>query len=86
MTHAQIIDGFRAKISDIKHANPNVDYSDTPPDAAGAHNLRGNKIVAGIDSITSNLGMVQPWKEFVRFARKQAHGASSMERTVLARK
>lgn len=70
-THAQIIDSFRAKINDIKRANPNVDYSDTPPDAAGAHNPRGNKIVAVIDSITSNPGMVLPWKELVQVCKEE---------------
>ncbi|KAI0729240.1 PLP-dependent transferase [Fomitopsis betulina] len=70
-THAQIIDSFRAKINYIKRANPNVDYSDTPPDAAGAHNPRGNKIVAVIDSITSNPGMVLPWKELVQVCKEE---------------
>ncbi|EPS93523.1 hypothetical protein FOMPIDRAFT_1170445 [Fomitopsis schrenkii] len=70
-TQAQILDSFRAKIREIKRANLNVDYSDTPPDAAGPRNPRGNKIVAVIDSISSNPGMVLPWKELVQICKEE---------------
>ncbi|TFY59311.1 hypothetical protein EVJ58_g5854 [Rhodofomes roseus] len=71
MTRAQIIEDFRTKIHEIKAANPNVDFSDTPPDAAGAQNPKGNKIVAVIDSIISNPGMALPWKELVQICKEE---------------
>ena len=70
-TRAQILDNFRAKVREIKRAQPNIDYSDTPPDAAGAHNPGGNKIVAVIDSISSNPGMALPWKELVQICKEE---------------
>ena len=70
-TRAQIVADFRAKIREIKRTNPNVDYSDTPPDAVGAHNPKGNKIVAVIDSISSNPGMALPWKELVQVCKEE---------------
>jgi len=71
MTRAQILDDFRAKIKEVKGANPNVDYSDTPPAATGAQNRKGNKIVAVIDSIISSPGMALPWKELVQICKEE---------------
>lgn len=70
-TSAQILASFRAKIREIKRANPNVDYSDAPPDTAGARNPGANKIVAVIDSISSNPGMALPWKELVQICKEE---------------
>ncbi|KAH9930085.1 PLP-dependent transferase [Fomitopsis serialis] len=71
MTRAQILDDFRVKIKEVKGADPNVDYSDTPPDATGAQNRKGNKIVAVIDSIISNPGMALPWKELAQICKEE---------------
>ncbi|KZT73541.1 PLP-dependent transferase [Daedalea quercina L-15889] len=70
-TRAQILDAFRAKIKEIKGANPNVVFSDTPPDATGPHDPKGNKIVAVIDSIISMPGMSLPWKDLVEICKEE---------------
>ncbi|KZT06166.1 PLP-dependent transferase [Laetiporus sulphureus 93-53] len=73
MTHAEILDKFRARIKEIKNTYPNVEFTDYPSDspmyADGAE--KKNKFVAVIDSITSNPGVLMPWKEMVRVCKEE---------------
>ena len=78
LTHAQIVDVFRAALRDAKQQRPNSQFTDVPAlslghadpeDAAGGR--KGNKIVAVIDSIVSNPGVLLPWQEMVRVAHEE---------------
>ncbi|RPD59986.1 PLP-dependent transferase [Lentinus tigrinus ALCF2SS1-7] len=74
LTHAQIIDLFRAKIREVKHTYANVQFTDVPPLSAGFDKNavdKKNKIVMVIDSITANPGALMPWQEMCRIAREE---------------
>lgn len=73
MTHAEICDSFRAKLKELKAQYPNTTFSDTPPDsrAPGKADRSGNKFVTVIDSITSNPGIIMPWKEMVQICKDE---------------
>ena len=58
----------------MKQQRPNSQFTDVPPfspefseDLKG----KGNKIVAVIDSIVSNPGVLLPWQEMVRVAHEE---------------
>ncbi|KAH9902931.1 PLP-dependent transferase [Cubamyces lactineus] len=75
LTHAQILDIFRAKLREAKQQRLNTPFTDVPPLSpwhdARAENAQGNKIVAVIDSITANPGALMPWQEMVRVCREE---------------
>ena len=74
MSHSNIIDATRAKIREIKQANPNSEFTDVPPGSLAPGEGKGpkkNKFVAVIDSIVSNPGARLPWKEIVRVCREE---------------
>ncbi|KAI0775301.1 PLP-dependent transferase [Trametes elegans] len=76
LTHAEIVDVFRARLREFKQAHAQTQFTDVPPLSpgysadAGAEG-RGNKIVAVIDSITANPGALMPWQELVRICREE---------------
>ncbi|GBE88395.1 Hercynylcysteine sulfoxide lyase [Sparassis crispa] len=72
MTHVEIVDRFRARIREIKQLYPDVDFSDAPSDAVVPEGCKKkNKFVAVIDSLTSNPGVLLPWKEMVRVCKEE---------------
>ena len=76
LTHAQIVDIFRTKLREFKHAHAaaGTAFTDVPPLSPGHTDdpaQRKNKIVAVIDSITGNPGALMPWQEMVRIAREE---------------
>ncbi|KAI1797221.1 PLP-dependent transferase [Ganoderma leucocontextum] len=78
LTHAHIVDIFRAKLREAKQQRPNSQFTDVPslsPESADsddpAGTRKGNKIVAVIDSIVSNPGVLLPWQEMVRVAHEE---------------
>ncbi|KAH9902928.1 PLP-dependent transferase [Cubamyces lactineus] len=78
LTHAQIVNIFRATLREIKQQHSGTSFTDVPPLSPGyvapAHPAdppRGNKIVAVIDSIVANPGVFMPWKEMVRICREE---------------
>lgn len=74
LTHAQIVDLFRAKLREAKQQRPNSQFTDVPPLSPGFSEDskgKGNKIVAVIDSIVSNPGVLLPWQEVVRVAHEE---------------
>ncbi|KAM5530994.1 hypothetical protein V8D89_015321 [Ganoderma adspersum] len=74
LTHAQIVDIFRAKLREAKQQRPNSQFIDVPPFSPGFSDEpkgKGNKIVAVIDSIVSNPGVLLPWQEMVRVAHEE---------------
>ncbi|KAI0326635.1 PLP-dependent transferase [Cubamyces sp. BRFM 1775] len=73
LTHAQILDIFRAKLREVKQQRANTAFTDIPPlsPRPACANPQGNKIVAVIDSITANPGVLMPWQEMVRVCREE---------------
>lgn len=74
LSHAEIIELFRAKIHEAKQQHADIQFTDVPPLSEGYDRdpaEKKNKIVAVIDSITSNPGVVLPWKEMCRIAREE---------------
>lgn len=74
MAHQEIVDATRAKIREIKQANPDSQFTHVPPGSLVAENdqgVKGNKFVAVIDSIVSNPGVLLPWKEIVQVCREE---------------
>ncbi|RPD74708.1 PLP-dependent transferase [Lentinus tigrinus ALCF2SS1-7] len=74
LTHAEIIELFRAKIQEAKQQHADIQFTDVPPLSPGYDTdpaEKKNKIVAVIDSITSNPGVLLPWKEMCRIAREE---------------
>ena len=74
LTHARIVDLFRAKLREAKQQRPNSQFTDVPPLCPGYGEEgrgKGNKIVAVIDSIVSNPGVLLPWQEMVRVAHEE---------------
>ena len=74
LTHAEIIELFRAKIKETKQLYADVQFTDVPPLSPGYDRdptEKKNKIVAVIDSITSNPGVLLPWKEMCSIAREE---------------
>ncbi|KAI0368661.1 PLP-dependent transferase [Pilatotrama ljubarskyi] len=76
LTHAQILDIFRAKLREVKQQHANTQFMDVPPLSPGYSEDpeargKGNKIVAVIDSITANPGALMPWQEMVRVCREE---------------
>lgn len=69
MTHAEIVTAFRAKIQEIKKDHPNTAFNILPTDTKLEG--KGNRIVAIIDSISSNPGMYMPWKEMVKVCKEE---------------
>ena len=74
LTHAQIVEMFRAKLREIKQQYANVQFTDVPPVSAGFDKdaaEKKNKIVVVLDSITANPGVLMPWQEMCRIAREE---------------
>lgn len=74
LTHAEILERFRAKLREVKQQHTGARFSDVPPLSPGhdtAVRGRGNKIVAVIDAIVAVPGVLLPWKEMVRVAREE---------------
>nr|AUN37957.1 L-cysteine desulfhydrase 1 [Ganoderma lucidum] len=74
LTHTRIVDLFRAKLREAKQQRPNSQFTDVPPLCPGYGEEgrgKGNKIVAVIDSIVSNPGVLLPWQEMVRVAHEE---------------
>ena len=71
MTHAEIIDAFRTRIRELKQAHPTIAFADTPNAEHGNPGDKGNKFVAVIDTISSNPGVLLPWKELVEVCRQE---------------
>ncbi|EMD33519.1 hypothetical protein CERSUDRAFT_118090 [Gelatoporia subvermispora B] len=73
MTHAEIVDRFRARIREIKQLHPDsaFSYAYSETDAAAAFAPGKNKFVAVIDSITANPGALMPWQEMVKICREE---------------
>lgn len=69
MTHAEIVAAFRAKIKEIKKDHPKTAFDILPTDTKLEG--KGNRMVAIIDSISSNPGMYQPWKEMVKVCKEE---------------
>ena len=75
-THAQLLSTFRAGLKALKAAHPDTPFTDVPPLSPGGHGEHekekaGNKIVAVIDSIVSNPGVLLPWQEMVAVCREE---------------
>ena len=74
LTHAEIIDKFRARLREIKQQFSESQFTDVPALCPGFTEdpaKKRNKIVAVIDSITANPGALMPWKELVRIAHEE---------------
>lgn len=74
MTHQQIVDAFRAELLALRAAHPDTAFTDVPPLSASVdvgETKRQNKIVAVIDSIASNPGVLLPWQEMVKVCREE---------------
>ncbi|KAI0926138.1 hypothetical protein AcW1_008381 [Taiwanofungus camphoratus] len=73
MTHAEILDRFRARIREIKQLHPDTDFSDAPSDSLPYVHGREkkNKFVAVIDSIVSNPGVLLPWKDMIQICKEE---------------
>ncbi|KAI0671630.1 PLP-dependent transferase [Trametes maxima] len=74
LTHAEIIERFRAAVRDLKQKNAHRAFSDVPPLSPGYSAEKqgeGNKIVLVVDAIVANPGVALPWKEIVRIAREE---------------
>lgn len=69
MTHAQIVEAFRAKIQEIKQTHHDRSFSILPQDTEYAK--QANRFVAVIDSITSVPGVLLPWKEMVKVCKEE---------------
>ena len=69
MTHAEIVAAFHAKIKEIKKDHPKTAFDILPTDTKLEG--KGNRMVAIIDSISSNPGMYQPWKEMVKVCKEE---------------
>ncbi|OBZ72541.1 hypothetical protein A0H81_07972 [Grifola frondosa] len=73
MSHAEILDAFRARVREIKQLHASTEFSDAPLESLGyEEGSKKNKFVAVIDSVTANPGVLMPWKEMVRVCRKKA--------------
>ncbi|KAH9939510.1 PLP-dependent transferase [Amylocystis lapponica] len=90
MTHAEILERFRTQLRGIKELYPNVEFSDVPSDSLPYVEGKAgkNKFVAIIDSMTSNPGVLLPWKEIVQICKEEGvwsviDGAHSVGQEVL---
>ncbi|KAK7691099.1 hypothetical protein QCA50_006202 [Cerrena zonata] len=75
LKHSEIVELFRARIREIKQQHTSSNFVDVPegailPDGVQA-DPKGNRIVAVIDSITSNPGIALPWQELVRVCKEE---------------
>ncbi|KAI0635825.1 PLP-dependent transferase [Trametes polyzona] len=73
-TNTEIIDQFRATLREVKQRRSDTAFTDVPPISPGySEDTRGkgNKIVAVIDSIVANPGVLMPWQELVRICREE---------------
>lgn len=74
MTHKEIVDKFHAAVRELKQRHADTEFTDVPPNSPGHSEdpaARKNKIVAVVDSIVSNPGVLLPWKEIVRVCREE---------------
>ncbi|TFK94025.1 PLP-dependent transferase [Polyporus arcularius HHB13444] len=74
LTHAQVLDGFRSELRTVKQLYANTQFTDVPPSSpsfVADPAAKKNKIVAVIDAITANPGVLMPWQEMVRVAREE---------------
>ncbi|RDX57398.1 PLP-dependent transferase [Lentinus brumalis] len=74
LTHAEVLELFRAKIREAKQQYADTQFTDVPPLSEGYDRdpaEKKNKIVAVIDSITSNPGVLLPWKDMCSIAREE---------------
>jgi len=75
MSHTEILDHFRKRIKDIKNLYPNVEFNDVPSNSVSSGNAENtnkkNKFVAVIDGITSNPGVLLPWKQMVQVCKEE---------------
>ena len=69
MSHDEIVKAFRAKIQEIKSEHSNKKFDILPGDAKLEG--KGNRIVAIVDSISSNPGIYMPWKEMVKICKDE---------------
>ncbi len=74
LTHAQIIDTFRANLREFRQLHANTQFTDVPPLSPRYNEdlaARKNKVVVLLDAITANPGALMPWQELVRIAREE---------------
>ncbi|RPD59984.1 PLP-dependent transferase [Lentinus tigrinus ALCF2SS1-7] len=74
LTHAQVVDLFRSKLREVKQLHSNIQFTDVPPASTGFVDdvtMKKNKILAIVDAITANPGVLMPWQEMVRVAREE---------------
>ncbi|KAJ3537672.1 hypothetical protein NM688_g6644 [Phlebia brevispora] len=69
MTHAEIVDAFRAKIREVKQLHSDVQFTIQPSEKE--FDEKANRFVAVIDSITSVPGVYLPWKEMVKVCKEE---------------
>ena len=73
-TRAQLVDTFRAGLRALKAAHAGTPFTDVPPLSPGRSAdpaARRNKVVAVVDSIVSNPGVLLPWQDMVRICREE---------------
>ncbi|KAI0784243.1 PLP-dependent transferase [Abortiporus biennis] len=68
LTHTEIIDSFKATIREVKQSYPNSEFTDIPGKSPAGGK---NKIVAVIDGIVSNPGVLLPWKELAKVCAEE---------------
>ncbi|KAL1949376.1 hypothetical protein VTO73DRAFT_8257 [Trametes versicolor] len=74
LTHAEILERFRAKLREVRQQHSGTTFTDVPPLSVGYDATargQGNKIVAVIDAIVAVPGALLPWKEMARIAREE---------------
>ena len=74
LTHAQLVEKFRDGVRALNAAHPGTQFTDVPPLSPGYSEdptARKNKIVAIIDSIVSNPGVLLPWQEMTKICREE---------------
>lgn len=75
LKHSEIVEIFRARIREVKQKHASSKFTDVPEGALLPEGVqadpKGNRIVALIDSITSNPGVALPWRDLVRVCKEE---------------
>ncbi|KAI0635824.1 PLP-dependent transferase [Trametes polyzona] len=73
-SHTEILGQFKATLREAKQKHAQTAFTDVPPLSQGyveENRGQGNKIVAVVDSIVANPGVLMPWKELVDVCREE---------------